>query len=746
VRRQPVRSGTWIATIAVALAAAVLWVAFGLHYAIQGQIAVLLDRIGANVFYVHHEDHRNAGFTAEDLARVSALPEVATAAGEGATSTAYLPGAAYALTFFEASAEYLDLMRLPFAYGEGFQGDERHVAVLGAEVARVVFGNVNPVGQQLEGLRIVGVLPPVPEDDTVRGRLNRRILVPLGASPVRMPRRDSTYWALWIRPSGSIGAAVRAVASEIPDLRVVRLSKRYSWTFSAQQMANRLLLFATGGLFALAGTIVAATLFLSSLSRRREIGVRRAVGAREANIAWLVVRDAIVLTLGAGLIGILISLAAFPIADRFGISLEFGLLHLSVLPLLVVLGIGSSLLPAVRSLRIAPVRALAARGLLFGPRCLSGGGFVVVAASAAIGACALYVFLLIGAQTLRSLDTLWGEIDERTLLVSAPRNSILYPPNLTGDDRDVLDGILDLELVVVTGDASVDSLPGWDKPGIALTGVGPGYDRLNLFHIAAGHDLTAEEIATGTQSIVLSQTAATELFGTEDAIGRSIQADGNEFQVVGVFSSALTALTWPTQMVAPYGCLARWPDAPREAAFWVRAASSADPTVTADRIVDAFRSRYPGRADVATVAPAATIAVFRTDLAAISHRLTLLIAAALLLGGANTNSLVRLYLAQRTRELGIRRAVGANGMAIVRFGVERGLRVAAIATVIGLACGVAVVEPLAGTMKLDVAAISVSRMLITCVAQLLLGGAAGAAAGWLAACGTPAAALRRGQT
>ena len=744
MRRRSSRPGVWIARTAVALAAVSLWIGFGLHYAVRGEIRHLLDRIGGNVFYVYHEGGTVEGFREEDRVRVASLPEVAEAAGESATTTGYVPGATYALTYFEVSAEYLSVMRLEFTQGRGFSSDDRGVAVLGSEVAHVVFGNEDPVGQYLEGLRIVGVLAALPEDDTVREPLSRRVLVPLGAAPrgALGAARMTSYWALWIRPTGSIDAAIRAIDRLIPDLHVARLSTRYGWAFAAERTANRFLLFSTAGLFVLAGTIVAGTLSLSSLSRRWEIGVRRAVGARGTSIARLVVRDGLALTLGGGLIGVLLAFAAFPLVARFDISLELGVLHLAVLPLLVALGLLSGLVPAVRSARLSPSEALAARTGDGDEGRALGAGFFVIAVSAAIAAYALYAFLVLGGETLCLLDALSGDIDERTLLASPPRQSILYPPELTPEDRVALDTLSDIELVVVTGSRRLRSINGVNRLGLSLTGVGPGYEDLKLFQILAGRDLTAEEIEAGTKSVLLSDLLAHEVFGERDPVEQMILLDGRAFRVVGVYSSPLPILSTAPVIVAPYDALELLSGPPHAAGFWVRAAPDADLKGVSARIVDAFRERYPGNADVAIHVPAAAIAGIRQDLDGIARRLALLIGAALLLGAANVFHLIRFRLALRRRELAIRRAVGATNAAIVRLGAAQGLLVGIIAAAIGLAAGVATVRPLAGSLGMEVAAISPRYLAATFAALLAIGAAAGGSAGWLASRGTPATALR----
>jgi len=351
--------------------------------------------------------------------------------------------------------------------------------VLGSEVARVVYGEEDPEGGEIEGLRIIGVLAPLPEDDPVREPLNRRVLVSPGAAPRGGldARTAKGYWALWIRPASSIDAAIRAISSLVPDLvGVVRLPTRYGRAFATEQRANRFfLLLATAGLFGLAGTIVAGTLSLSSLSRRWEIGVRRAIGAGGPDIARLVLDDNLALTLGGGLFGILLALASFPVASQFGTSLRLGALHLAVPPLPTALGLSSAAPSAVRSARLAPAQALSGR-LERGTTATS-----CSARASSSSRCPEHSSLAPCQRSLFSQARRFvcsppcGEtsMSEPSSRLRPVRASSLYPPELAPDGGCALAALTEPEAVVVTEDRSLRSIAGVNRLGLSITARDP---------------------------------------------------------------------------------------------------------------------------------------------------------------------------------------------------------------------------------------------------------------------------------
>jgi len=737
------RTGLWIPVTAVALATAVLWIAVGLRNEVQHELATLLDRVGANVFCVNRTDRSRVG--AEALAEFAALPEVAEVAGEGSTTTGVVPEETYTLTYFEVSPEYFDVMRLPLALGVAYSVSDGTVAVLGAEVASVVFGGENPIGQEIDGLEIIGVLDEIPSDDSIREKVNRCILVPAGAAP-NPPffANREPFWAVWIRANGPIDDAIQAVEREFPDWTVRRASERYETVFSMETSVNRLLALSSIGLFLLAGTIVSGTLSLSALSRRREIGVRLAVGARGGSIVGLLVRDALALTSGAGLAGVAVGLIASPVAKEFGIGLRLGGIHLIVVPLILVIGVISSLIPGWRNARLTPVRALSSREGEDGRTGSLGIGFVIVAVSAAIGTCALYVLLSMATATDLYLRDLLGDVDERTVSVAAPRQSILAAPRLMADDVTLLKSIPGVDLAVPVSELRAE-LVGVDAAGRSMQAVGTGYAQMHYLPIVAGRDLQSEEIEAGTRSVVLSSDAAGTIFGGGDPMGQSVSLNGKRYTVVGVFGSDALSVSRGVWMVVPFRSYSTEQRDYDEHMFWVRMEAGAIPAVVTAAIREALGAEYPGTADVEITVPSALLGEMRASVDGIGLRLGLLIAAALFLGGANTFNLIQFHLALQRRELGIRRAIGATESSIVWLGSGQGLRVALLAALIGLSGGVFAVGTLGGVLGLPMSAVG-SRNLTTGLASILaLGLLAGTAAGRSATTGLPADALRRGR-
>ena len=244
----------------------------------------------------------------------------------------------------------------------------RRVAVLGAGVAKALYGDVDPVGRQLTiggvRFRVIGTFEPlgqslgVDRDSEVHIPVTaaQRLLGTerIDALAIRAPDRDTI---------GALGASV-----------VATLEKRHPDTdFSAvtqEQILGVLgdilgvltgVLAAIAGISLLVGGVGVSNIMLVSVRERtKEIGLRKAVGARPRDISVQFLLEAVLLTTIGGLLGMALGIAAALIADRltpvpaavtwWSLALAFGVS--------AAVGIVFGVVPAQRAGRLDPVVAL----------------------------------------------------------------------------------------------------------------------------------------------------------------------------------------------------------------------------------------------------------------------------------------------------------------------------------------------------------------------------------------------------
>lgn len=228
----------------------------------------------------------------------------------------------------------------------------------------------------------------------------------------------------------------------------------------------------------------------------------------------------------------------------------------------------------------------------------------------------------------------------------------------------------------------------------SITGTTPDYATIKSVTVTSGRYITQKDVDSNARVAVLGPTVVTNLFGdaNADVIGKVIKINNVPFQVIGVttatgstgFQSSDDMITGPISTVQ-----ARLIGKKSVRSILV-SASSADLMQTAqDEITAALHKAHkiqPGKTDDFTVQNQADTLATMTG---ITQTLTMLLGGiagiSLLVGGIGIMNIMLVSVTERTREIGIRKAIGAKSMDILlQFLIE-----AVVLSVLGGGIGIA---------------------------------------------------------
>ena len=256
------------------------------------------------------------------------------------------------------------------------------VAVIGAQIAETLFGFRDPVGQKLRINRrqftVIGVLES--QGGTVLGNLDNQVLVPLTTMYYRLSSRRTTQGDINVQAINVQVDSIDVMDDAIQQIATLlrlrhRITDADDFNITSQQEAIEafeetqetfaILIGAIAGISLLVGGIGIMNIMLVSVTERtREIGIRKAMGAKRRDILLQFVSEATLLSLGGGIAGVVLGVTLSRLLDgRNLIGQTFNTVvsgDIIVLALVVAVAIGLffGIYPAARAANLHPIEAL----------------------------------------------------------------------------------------------------------------------------------------------------------------------------------------------------------------------------------------------------------------------------------------------------------------------------------------------------------------------------------------------------
>ncbi len=474
-----------------------------------------------------------------------------------------------------------------------------------------------------------------------------------------------------------------------------------------------LLLVVVALVLLVACTNVAGLMLARATARRREIGIRLALGASRRRLITQLVTESVMLSLAGGGLGMLLALwgtdllLAFQPPLPFDLALDLrpdGRVLVFTLVISVLTGIVFGLVPALESVRSDVMPALRDES--------SGRRRSRVRNGLVIAQIALSTLLLAGAglfvRGLRNAYTLDPGFDPRHVIAMS------FDLELQGYDRargaafqrEVLGRVASLPGVESV--AFAEHLPlglGRQIGGVVVEGhvpadghlleihcsaVSPGYFATLRVPIIRGREFSATDQAGSPGVAIVNETFARRFWPGQNPIGKRITRDtsgeGGWLEVVGVARDA--KYNTLNEDPLPYFYESLTQSYSDEVTLAARSRGAA-PAMT-DRIQDVIKTLDPTLPvyDIKTLEAHMGVSLLPARL--VSVLLGGFGVLALLLSGIGLMGVVSYFASQRTREIGIRMALGALPAHVLALVVGHGMRLAAVGLALGIAAALGV--------------------------------------------------------
>ena len=249
-------------------------------------------------------------------------------------------------------------------------------------------------------------------------------------------------------------------------------------------------------------------------------------------------------------------------------------------------------------------------------------------------------------------------------------------------DLDTVNGYMEedgIGLVAPYLTASVTASGDEDSGSATVYGTTPALYEVQGMQLAMGRFLKTSDVENHTYVCVMNETAATELIGYVDCVGQAISLDGVAYTIVGILSDdedSLTSMISSGSMVVylPYTSLLRLSDSlsSEVTSFYVSAPTDGTMETTETAMTEIMMERFEEDDEAFSVS---SQSVLEDTMSSITSILTILLggiaAISLVVGGIGIMNIMLVTVTERTREIGIRKAIGASrGTILSQFLME----------------------------------------------------------------------------
>ncbi len=290
-------------------------------------------------------------------------------------------------TVIGVTPEYQDVRNYPIDSGQfigaGHLEENANVAVLGSQVAQDLYGFRSPIGQPIRingrQFEVIGVLEE--KGGSSFFSFDDRVMVPITTAYYRLASSRTTQGGISVQTINVQTTGVDAMDAALSEVATVlrlrhRITGEDDFTVTSQQetidalreATNSFVFFlaAIAGISLLVGGIGIMNIMLVSVTERtREIGIRKAMGAKRRDILLQFVAEATLLSLGGGGVGLLLGWGLAALLDGRAIlgssatqtafSVDIAVMALGVS---AAIGLFFGIYPAARAAALHPIEAL----------------------------------------------------------------------------------------------------------------------------------------------------------------------------------------------------------------------------------------------------------------------------------------------------------------------------------------------------------------------------------------------------
>lgn len=320
-----------------------------------------------------------------------------------------------------------------------------------------------------------------------------------------------------------------------------------------------------------------------------------------------------------------------------------------------------------------------------------------------IGVAAVIALTSLGMGASKSVSDEVSSLGTTTVSVTLSGNSseeevVTYDELMSFEDLDEVDAVSP----TVTTNSTVKNGT-TESDGVTVTGITTSYEKVEDITLQSGRNVMDVDIDNRNKVVVLGYNVATELFGFSNPIDQTVKIDGTTFKVIGVLSEQGEELSGSVddQVLIPFTTAQRFIGQTYVTSATVNMTSEDTVEMGMAKMKQELYNQFGGDETSYSVRNQSSIS---DALDSVSNTMTYLLAGiasiSLIVGGIGIMNIMLVSVTERTREIGIRKAIGAKKKDIMLQFLIEATVLSALGGILGALIGLGSAELLSNLLDM----------------------------------------------
>ncbi|KQL38715.1 ABC transporter permease [Bacillus sp. FJAT-25509] len=335
-----------------------------------------------------------------------------------------------------------------------------------------------------------------------------------------------------------------------------------------------------------------------------------------------------------------------------------------------------------------------------------------------IGVASVIVMVAIGQGSTKEVQDQIGSLGTNVLTVSVTGSDVTFKE----DDANQLKDVNGVEAIAPTVSGRVTAKNGQTNAQVSVTGTTSPYLKVRDLELQSGRFIADLDNDNHSKIAVLGSSTAQTLFGFGNPVGQSVKVNGTSFRVVGVLQSVGSSLgsSGDSTIIVPLSTAQRLASTTTIGSVYVKVENENMVNFVQRRIEQKMFTIIGDEDSYSVSSPEDLM----ETASSVNETMTLMLggsaAISLIVGGIGIMNIMLVSVSERTKEIGIRKAIGAKrGSILLQFLIES-MVLSSLGGIIGVGIGVISAKIFTITTGTTIA-YSIPVMLLSFVFSLLVG-------------------------